>query len=210
MGTVPDWLAAGSLLLAFTAFRRDRANAARAQLGLVGVWADRVAYTVPAPSVQVNVRNGSALPVRVDEVAFEIRTEWRGPDVAADRSSGIDRATFHPRISQPFVVVGIGPVAPDGIWSRVCNFELASLPRSGMHLDHACCVVNWACLTDNAGRKWRVRPHQGGKAERLHWWYSREKTQTRITLGDGKVPTDVAYVSDSDTMHAEDGGERAG
>jgi hypothetical protein len=38
-GSVPAWLGAGSLLLAFVVFLRNRGNAERAQVDLIGAWA---------------------------------------------------------------------------------------------------------------------------------------------------------------------------
>ena len=79
-GTVPEWLAAGSLLLAFRIFLKDRATADRAQVDLVGIWADRPASTADRVWVQMNVRNGSQQPIFGEALDFEPRSYWRLPD----------------------------------------------------------------------------------------------------------------------------------
>jgi hypothetical protein len=95
----------------------------------------------------------------------------------------------------------VGTIAPNDTWSKDYKIDLVPVPAGPMHLEHAWCVVNWAHLTDNAKRKWRVRPHQGSAVKRLHW-FSRGKSHWRVALSD--IPADIFYVTDSDVMHADD------
>jgi len=88
LGTVPSWFAAGSLLLAFQLFLRDRRNADRAQVDLIGAWGT-TAYQPRLPNdpsrvveatVQPYVRNASELPIEVKRLAYEVHTTWLIPD----------------------------------------------------------------------------------------------------------------------------------
>jgi hypothetical protein len=90
-GNVPAWLGAGSLLLAFTIFIRDRWNSDRSQVDRVGVWFTET-YERRMPGVgedqgrveeadiQVHVRNASDLPADVVQLAYEIQTSWMVPN----------------------------------------------------------------------------------------------------------------------------------
>jgi len=69
-GSVPAYAAAASLLLAFRLFLRDRRNAERAQVDLVGVWGMWERTALPEDladrpydvTVRVFIRNASELP----------------------------------------------------------------------------------------------------------------------------------------------------
>lgn len=57
-GSVPAWLGAGSLLLAFRIFWRDRSNAERSQVDLVGAWGT-TEYERRAPDISDRVEKVS-------------------------------------------------------------------------------------------------------------------------------------------------------
>lgn len=90
-GNVPAWLGAGSLLLAFTIFIRDRRNSDRLQVDRIGLWFTET-YERRMPGVgedqgrveeadiQVHVRNASDLPADVVQLAYEIRSGWMVPN----------------------------------------------------------------------------------------------------------------------------------
>jgi hypothetical protein len=87
LGTVPSWLGAGSLLLAFVIFFRDRGNSDRTQVDRLGTWfTEKYERRVPGLSkdqgrveeaaIEVHVRNASDLPLHVVQLAYEVRTAW--------------------------------------------------------------------------------------------------------------------------------------
>jgi hypothetical protein len=82
-GSVPGWLGAGSLILAFVVFYRDHANAERSQVDLVAAWGEGD-YDVRMPgeaevveaAIKMYLRNASELPVVVKQLAYEVHTRW--------------------------------------------------------------------------------------------------------------------------------------
>ncbi|MDP9223669.1 MAG: hypothetical protein M3P18_07395, partial [Actinomycetota bacterium] len=89
-GNVPAWLGAGSLILAYLVFMRDRTSSERAQVDLVGAWTT-VEYERSAPDVSPrvesgmvtgHVRNASELPVRVAQIAYKVELRWMVEDLA--------------------------------------------------------------------------------------------------------------------------------
>jgi hypothetical protein len=81
-GNVPGWIAAFSLLLAFRIFRLDRRATERTQVDLIGVWFKvdyERTFSPEAARVETGkfirfVRNASALPVEIVQIAFSIHT----------------------------------------------------------------------------------------------------------------------------------------
>ena len=120
-GTVPEWVAAGSLLLAFRIFLKDRATADRAQVDLVGIWADRPASTADRVWVQMNVRNGSQQPIFVEALDFELRSYWRLPDTGLGGSD--DRAQLRKGTPEWRLVGDIGHLPPNSTWTREYEFS---------------------------------------------------------------------------------------
>jgi hypothetical protein len=90
-GNAAEW-AAGigtvlTLLLGLAILARDHANAERAQVDLVGAWAelryDTQGFDKPRDgqaSILINVRNASQLPITVTQLAYSIRTQWLVPE----------------------------------------------------------------------------------------------------------------------------------
>ena len=118
-GTVPEWVAAGSLLLAFRIFLKDRATADRAQVDLVGIWADRPASTADRVWVQMNVRNGSQQPIFGEALDFEPRSYWRLPDTGLGGSD--DRAQLRKGTPEWRLVGDIGHLPPNSTWTRIMS-----------------------------------------------------------------------------------------
>jgi hypothetical protein len=166
LGTVPAWLGAGSLLLAFVIFFRDRGNGDRAQVDRVGVWFTE-AYErrfpglakdearVEEATVEVHVRNASDLPVEVVQLAYEVRTSWM--------------VRVQPELPVPVHVVTAG----SGCVSQFLNnFRVPpgetltmSSPVNFAHLAPEGAVqlaafggvtdaANWLLVIDNVGRRW--------------------------------------------------------
>jgi len=85
LGSLPAWLGAFSLLLAYRIFRNDRTNAERAQVDLIGAWAEPASTWREISAYEVRtqpyIRNSSELPVEVKMLAYEIHTTWLVGDV---------------------------------------------------------------------------------------------------------------------------------
>jgi hypothetical protein len=88
-GSVPAWLGAGSLLLAFRIFLRDRKVIERAQVDKLGVWFE-VERDVSLPGqprienveIKMSIRNGGDLPVELTYAAWGVTTRWTAPDTS--------------------------------------------------------------------------------------------------------------------------------
>jgi hypothetical protein len=172
LGSLPGWLGAFSLLLAYRIFRIDRTNAERAQVDLIGAWA-RPTYpgTGSEVSVQPYIRNGSELPVEVKTLAYEIHTGWLVPtDGGAYKS-----VAGSPAVKQFLFDVS---VAPQETWDNAGTASSANVahtrPEGGVRLDplrSLWCEVSWLLVVDNAGRRWKLRPVKGRRARRIRWYH---------------------------------------
>ena len=187
-GNVPSWLAAGSLLLAFRIFTRDRVNAEREQVDLVGWWATISPNTKgqddPEVIVVWHIRNASELPIDINYLEFRLDSRWlvpldsqeiRIPDI--DAALTISTMEVGRRATHNYFMLD-AHIPPKETWeSAETLINVAShKPSKTGQLDfrHTRCVVNICCITDNAGRRWRVSPGKGERAKR-HRWYSRNK-----------------------------------
>jgi hypothetical protein len=185
MGTVPAWLGAGSLLLAFRIFLRDRSRSDRAQVDGVGVWGviqrgggDRPGRTLhDEVKVRIVIRNATDLPIEVHQVAFTFQTKWvvaptDVDDIAVRALGGTTGKTDMLRFMGP---TGIAPrETTDGSWVTVNLARLAPVDgaRLSIYSDGVKCVIMHALIVDNAGRRWEARQKQGKSAKRIRW-YSR-------------------------------------
>jgi hypothetical protein len=185
-GNVPSWLGAGSLLLAFVIFFRDRRNSDRAQVDRVGVWFTETYEKrfpgigqnqdrVEEATIRVHVRNASDLPVNVAQLAFEVRTNWMVPT--------------EPQNPVPVHVetAGNGSVKLFLNDFRVPPGETLDMP-SPVNVDHLApeaavqlapfhgvnAAASWLLVTDNVGRRWIVRPREG-RAKRRRWYLRRKE-----------------------------------
>lgn len=182
-GSVPAWLGAGSLLLAYRIFLRDRTATQRSQIDLLGVWMQvqwerRLPDGPIVDELQISkfIRNGSELPVDVVQVAYDITTRWWVRDLAQWRDDFPvwmpSPGTGHVRFYQEHI-----RVPPDETWRSVAEpVNVAHLAPE--HADQIDLIkgghyeIRWVLIADNAGRRWEVRP--GRTARRLRW-YSRRK-----------------------------------
>jgi hypothetical protein len=162
----------GALVIALWILFRDHGNAERAQVDLVGAWAEPTyerrppgGERVEQAKIQVYVRNGSGLPVRVRQLKYTICTRWYVPtDDAAWEP--VDGATAGPFFLQDF------QVRPEQTWdnnSTPYEVNLAhTAPERAVQLDFiqgVRCEIDSVVVLDNAGRAWETRPSGGGRAK---------------------------------------------
>lgn len=200
-GSVPAWAGALSLWLAFTIFRRDRRNAERAQVDLVGAWGtteyerrfpDAPGGRVKVATARLYVRNASTVPVLVELLTCKIETSWLVPDGRSPRSY---QRTAGVRPEER-AVKGI-VVEPDGKWgSPEGRFDLKGIAPEGAAqldpVDGVRCVVRGLMLLDNAGRRWVVRPGKGRRAAKVGW-YRYRRLRRRLGKGPAGVLWDVDW-----------------
>jgi hypothetical protein len=185
LGSLPAWLGAFSLLLAYRIFRIDRTNAERAQVDLIGAWAtptyDRRWLKETAEgrnvggqevSVQPYIRNASELPVEIRTLAYEIHTTWL---VQTDGGMAYEPVDGSPVVKQFLYDVG---VAPQQTWDNAGTASPANVahtaPEGGLQLSivrGVWCEVSWLLVVDNAGRRWELRPAKGRRARRIRWYH---------------------------------------
>jgi hypothetical protein len=184
MGNVPSWIGAGSLLLAFRIFLRDRSKSDRAQVETVGIWGviRRKDFMPGSPrnddiEVQIHVRNASDLPVEVHRVAFTFDTRWLVP------WDDVSRSEVPVRLEQPgksdvmrFIgEIGIPPQETwESPWYPINLTHAAPADDAGLSFlsSGVKCVIVYALVLDNAGRRWKARQRQGKPARPIRW-YSR-------------------------------------
>ncbi len=186
MGNVPSWLGAGSLLLAFWIFLRDRSRSDRTQVDAVGIWGD----IDPKPvfpgeprsddiKVQLHIRNATELPVEVHLLAFSFQTRWMVPSFS-DKPPGPGPHTWEQVSGKTDTLRFMGPlgIAPQKPWdSQWITINLThTAPADSASLvsttDGTKCEIKYALVVDNAGRRWEARQRQGKPARRIRW-YSR-------------------------------------
>jgi hypothetical protein len=190
-GDVPEWLAAGSLLLAFQIFRRDRAKSDRAQVDSVGVWPEvRGSASLPGGprhdevGIRWCIRNASDRPVEVDQVAWSFETQWGVPaptqPVPPDHPDfpALEVRKYVPGKPDVLRLLGMMAVPPQktqrSLWFPIVLTGLApdadallSFMSGGIRP-----IVKYILVTDNSGRRWETRLKRGKRARRIHW-YSR-------------------------------------
>jgi hypothetical protein len=184
-GTVPGWLAGLALLLALYIFRLDRRATERAQVDLVGVWLKleyEPAMPIDARRVETGnftrfVRNGSASPVEIVQIAFDIRTNWMVRDLAQWRDELPVWAT-RPGTGVIQMFSSRVRVPPAETWDsgpQEVNFaHLAPEHADQIALAEGLAYeIRWVLLIDNSGRRWEIRPMVGGPARRITWWSRR-------------------------------------
>jgi hypothetical protein len=191
-GSVPAWFGALSLILAYTVFRRDRVNAERAQIDLVGAWLT-VAYERSWPgespvvegTVTAHIRNASQLPVRVVKIGYKVESNWLVPDLEQPQSShgGIVAWTPTPgvvphRYFQENLLVA--PQMTEDVPFTINVEHMA--PERAEHLAPLSGItakVEWLLVVDNAGRRWEIRPERGGRATKVRWWWRPKEDMPR-------------------------------
>ena len=179
-GSVPAWLGAGSLILAYTVFRRDRVNAERRQVDPPALGQPRStsdAFLEPHEWRSAKSSGTFAMQASCPFALGRLRTGLRPPGWWRTKSSRC-----------PKVVHGCPNRARGRIarsrktWTR-CPPERRTTSRSPStwHIwphrsrsswrtraDGVTPRVDWLLVVDNAGRKWEVRPETGRSAKRVH------------------------------------------
>jgi hypothetical protein len=184
-GNVPSWLGAGSLLLAFRIFLRDRANGERTQVDLVGVWCiPKYKWLNPLGDERIEsghlewfIRNGSQLPVTVARVAYEARTRWMVRDLAQWGKGAPAVWSEEPGTCTNRGFLDDILVPPGEPWSYdlPINFGHHVPDHTDQITPHAglTATVRWVLLADNAGRRWEARPGSGKRTRRIRWFSRR-------------------------------------
>jgi hypothetical protein len=187
LGTVPAWIGSFALPLALIVFIRDRGNAERSQVDLIGAWTfSKYEFRVPDdPSkefmiqVEVSVRNSSQLPINLAQLACEVRTVWLVPDwqqIPSGQRPDIWTPTPGTATSKFFIEKIVVPPGE----TREINAEIDvsnHAPNDAKQLtfpDGVQGSIQWLLVHDNAGRSWELRPTKGRRARRIRW-YSRLK-----------------------------------
>ncbi|MET9268083.1 hypothetical protein [Kribbella sp. NPDC003557] len=192
LGSVPAWLGALSLILAFTVFRRDRANAERSQVDLVGAWTT-VEHERSWPgdnpvvegTVTAHIRNAGQLPVRVVKIAYKTESSWMVEDLEQPRSShgGVVAWTITPGTESQMAFHGNVIVALQATEDLSFTVNVQHMaPDRAEHLsptDGITARVEWLLVVDNAGRRWEIRPERGGRATRVRWWWRAKEDMLR-------------------------------
>lgn len=191
-GTVPSWLSAGSLLLAFRIFLKDRANNLRDQVDQIGIWLDVTEEFGGIASIKFHHRNASNRPARIVQFAYTLHTEWR---VAEDTKRfpptkggnetgavGIDQTatgdTFYWRSmtgTRLFETwhTHFPPLTlmPDSTKTYKFGKSLHNVRPEGalslMPITGIIATINWCLIIDNAGNRWELRPGQASRARRI-------------------------------------------
>jgi hypothetical protein len=173
LGTIPSWLGAGSLLLAFVIFTRDRGNTDRAQVDRIGVWFTETyerrfpgvgedQSRVEEATIEVHVRNASDLPVQVVQLAYEVRTKWMVPDQPDSPLPAYIVTTGDGCVKQFLNDFRVPPGETLDLSSPVNVAHLA--PEGAVQLSAIQGVTAAATrllAVDNVGRRWIVRPRKG-------------------------------------------------
>lgn len=138
------------------------------------------------------VRNGSALPVEIVQIAFSIHTRWMVRDLEQWQDD-LQVWSVEPGIGTVKMYSGHVRVPPAETWEsgpQEVNFahlapEHADQidPTNGLTYE-----IRWVLLIDNSGRRWEVRPMAGGQARRITWWSRRRRDypvewKNRVTYG---------------------------
>jgi hypothetical protein len=180
-------------------------------IDLVGIWADSPVTALGVASVRLNIRNGSELPIKVEELAFALRSKWELPPVQLGEVEGL---YFNLHMGTPcqFLIGDIGRVSPHETWSKEYKADLAAVaPKDSRSLYHVWCEVERAGLVDDAGLRWWVYPGRTGRAKRVRGDFIRKwkppwptesgqaaEIQEALSRDDGEGDSDVGTVSDGD------------
>ena len=172
---------------------------------LIGIWADCPVTALGVASVRINIRNGSELPVKVEELAFELRSKWELPPVRLGESEDL-YFNLHMGAPSQFLIGDIGRIPPRETWSKKYKIDLAAVaPADSRSLYHVWCVVERAGLVDGAGRRWWVYPDGGGPAKRVHGDFERRwrppwPTASGRLIAVAEVPSIAREDGDGDSV----------
>lgn len=172
-GSVPSWLGGISIILAFAVFRRDRTKIDRQQIEQLGVWIEPKHSTDPPlpdrARINICIRNASNLPLYVDTIEISYKTRWRIPvkdrtDVWASALGG-DKGHSPYCENHGLVKPGETTETPADLWL------LDRAPEGATALDWLTVVINRIDASDNAGRKWSIRPRSRNAIRRIRFYH---------------------------------------
>jgi hypothetical protein len=185
-GSVPSWLGAGSLLIAFRVFWRDRTNADRAEIDRVGVWFSVMYKREPPGSpiveeadITMHVKNAGDLPLQIVQIAWQVQSRWLVPVedgdpyvIAHSVDDGIDQTLYFNDDFQ------LPPSETINIQTRV-NVRHHAPPKAAQlaFVGGIKCEAVWLLAIDNTGRRWEVNPGQRGRAKRITRYHRRKEYQ---------------------------------
>lgn len=181
-GTVPAWFGGLSLVLALILFFRDRRRDEREQIDKTAVWMtadwdptlalrepNRTVEPTEEISYQIFAKNSNDVPVEIGHAAFVVQTGWWVRD--NELSSILTHGTESSRLFQGTYLLAPGEQREQPAQKFYVGHH-APLGANGLAMppDGVTCRVAWFLATDNAGRRWEVRPGQGKRARRLRWY----------------------------------------
>jgi hypothetical protein len=185
-GELLSGLGALSLFLALWIFIRDRRASDRAQIDQLAAWAEAIPdafeLTEGQPfwvNARVFLRNASTLPIEIVHVGVNVQSTWRVPD---HEQSGKLVPIWEPveGIKESPFFFGRFRLPPDDTHVQSHQKDLSDdVPPESVGLWYGnglVCDFRTILVTDNAGRRWRIRPGRGGPAKRLRW-YSRQRDE---------------------------------
>jgi hypothetical protein len=172
-GNVPSWLGAISIILAFAVFHRDRIRAERQQVERLGVWSEpKYSTDPPLPRIahlNFSIRNASNLPLSVDQIKLDYATEWSVPVEGRPNSGTIvpggDKNRPTPWPDYPLVKPG------DTIEDSLDVFVLDRAPKGATALSKVTVTIRRIDVTDNAGRRWQIRPKHRKPIRRIRFYH---------------------------------------
>ena len=193
----PTWLqdlaaigeAAGglALLLAILIFIRDRGAADRTQVDQLAVWwegePESARELTSGEPLWVNVRvflkNASNLPMEIAHAGIDVGSTWLVPDHDQPDKRPLVFTPTQATKKSSFFFYGLR-LAPDLTHVQPHRLDLSeNAPAYSTELSPlqgVTCEFRSILVTDNAGRRWRIRPGRGGPAKRLRW-YSRRRDE---------------------------------
>lgn len=178
-GTVPEWFGGLSLVLAIFLFLRDRRRDDREQIDKVGVWPtatyelqtlDDEAHRIEEIEFTLHARNANDVPIYVALVSIDIQTSWcvvKGRTLRSftTKSGKVPSRAFN----GPFTLPPNGSLPEHNTPFHVGRQAPEGASRLDTH-NGATATVRWFLATDNAGRRWEVRPGRGRRAKRIRWY----------------------------------------
>jgi hypothetical protein len=166
-GSVPEWFAGLSLVLAYVIFSKDRRERERSQINLIGVWTAASWDDKYSITHKIVVRNSSVLPLMVENVKYDVQVTW-----SYGRSAGVEEVAKGPLLE---VVPDFVPEAalPQSDWIKESTWNPPK-PEKAIRLAGVVCELKSIRLTDNSLRAWRLGPGGGLVREHLRrgiWQY---------------------------------------
>ena len=190
-GTVPAWVAAGSLLLAFRIFLRDRSAGERSQVEQVAAWASVEGEPQAVPgypdlmkaSLRLKVKNASDLPVHIVDFTWESRLHTRDDDAHV--------GAFFGHNPNEQLHTGYRVLGPEETWTVKGEFFALWWKPAPPNEDRIPLtfdlLITKVLLVDAAGRKWIVLPTKGSPKKVLWFNFFKRRAFTKAMEGPNKM-----------------------